>query len=75
MLYAVEHYLLLGLYAFLMLMVLVNTWTILIKQGKYKTVPLCAFYIFAFIAIGCRFVYIIIDWIHDWSPKYFINDL
>ena len=69
MIYAVEHYLLLGLYALLMVQVLVNTWTILMKQRRYKTVPLCAFYIFAFIAIGSRFIYIIIDWIQDWSPK------
>ena len=75
MIYAVEHYLLLGLYAFLMSMVLVNIWTILIKQRRYKTVPLCAFYIFAFIAIGCRFIYTIISWIPGWSPKHYTNDI
>ena len=60
--YASEHYLLIGLNFFLFFLVLLNIWQILIKQRRYKTLPLLFFYIFAFIAIACRLVYHIFSW-------------
>ena len=52
--YAVEHYILIGLYIFLLFLVMMNFWNIIIQQQKYKSLPLLAFYIFAFIAIFLR---------------------
>ena len=34
--YMVEHCILIGLYAFCLVLAIVNIWTILIKQKKYK---------------------------------------
>ena len=72
--FTVERYVLIGLYAFLMFLVIVNIWTILIKQRKYKTLPLLAFYIFAFFAISFRLVYIFMDWTNFVVIFYFIQD-
>ena len=74
--YAVESYVLLGLYLFLMVLVIVNIWTVLVKQRRYKNLPLLAFYIYAFFAIVCRLIYIIIDWSDDYLILgFYINDL
>ena len=71
--YAVEHYLLIGLYTFLLILVVANIWRILIKQGRYKTLPLLAFYIFSFLAIALRLIYIISAF--TYKPFiYFMND-
>ena len=45
--YAVEHYLLIGLYVFLFVLVNLNVWIIIIRQNRYKNSPLLAFYVFA----------------------------
>ena len=60
--YASEHYLLIGLNVFLFFLVLLNIWQILVKQRRYKTLPLLFFYIFAFIAIALRLIYHIFSW-------------
>ena len=60
--YAVEHYFLIGLYAFAFVLTIVNIWIILIKQKRYKTMPLSAFYIFSFITILLTLINIIIFW-------------
>ena len=57
--YAVEHYILIGLYTFLLVLGLLNFWNVIIKQKKYKSLPLLAFYIFAFIAISLRLIILI----------------
>ena len=72
--YAIEHYILIGLYSFLLVLALVNIWTILIKQGRYKTLPLLFFYIFAFLSIFLRLILIIMAWSKFTSFGYYIND-
>ena len=57
-----ERYVLIGLYVFLMVLCILNIWKILIKQRRYKTLPLLTFYIFAFFSIAFRLTYILIDW-------------
>ena len=74
MIYAVERYTLIGLYTFLLVLVIVNIWTILIKQKRCKTLPLVAFYIFAFLAIAFRLIYILIDWTFVRVPVRLINN-
>ena len=59
--YAIEHYILIGLYIFLLGLAISNIWTILIKQRRYKTCPLLFFYIFTFMAIAFRLTYIIFE--------------
>ena len=61
--YAVEHYILIGVYTFLLVLVLVNFWNIIIRQKRYKSWPLMAFYIFAFLAILFRLVVSIWCWV------------
>ena len=61
--YAVEHYILIGVYTFLFVLVLVNFWNIIIGQKRYKSWPLMAFYIFAFLAILFRLVVSIWCWV------------
>ena len=63
--YATEHYILLGLYLFGIVLVTLNAWNILIKQGRYRTLPLLAFYIFAFLSLAIRTVYLILVLIDD----------
>ena len=57
--YAAVTYLLIGLYTYLFVLVTMNGWNILIRQKRYKTLPLLAFYIFAFITISFRIVVLI----------------
>ena len=47
---------LVAVYSFLIVLALVNIWQILIKQGKYKTLPLLFFYIYSIIAIALRLI-------------------
>ena len=56
----IENWLATLLYAGLCVFVVVNIWKILIKQGKWNTVPLLLFYIFSFLAIYAKFVLIIL---------------
>ena len=42
------------LYFVLLVLLFMNIWQILIKQGKWRTIPLLFFYIFAFLAIIIR---------------------
>ena len=65
---------LIGLYATSLILVVANIWTILIKQRRYKTLLLLAFYIFAFFSIACRLIYILIDWTDYYTFDYYIND-
>ena len=53
-----EHCVLIGLYFVLLILVLANIWVILIRQGKYKTLPLLAFYVFGSMAIFLRLVFL-----------------
>ena len=39
-----------------------NIWKVIIKQKKYKTLPLLNFYIFAFLTVSLRLIYIIWCW-------------
>ena len=57
--YATEHYLLIALYTFLFALVNYNVYTILLRQQKYKTWPLLAFYIFTYMSITFRLIYLV----------------
>ena len=57
--FAVEHYILIGLYAFLFALVNINVWQIIIRQKRYKTWPLLTFYFFAYMAICFRLIVLI----------------
>ena len=63
--YAIEHYILIGLYTFLLGLAVFNIWTILIKQRRYKTWPLTFFYVFAFLAIFFRLIWLFIEYIES----------
>ena len=54
--FATEHYVLIGLYAFLFVLVNLNGWMIIIRQKRFKNLPLTSFYIFAYIAIAMRLI-------------------
>ena len=41
---------------------MLNTWQILVRQQRYKTLPLLFFYIYALIALGLRLIYSIWGW-------------
>ena len=60
--YATEHYLLIGLFMFLLGLDLLNIYRIILKQGKWRTGLLLFFYIFSFISIVLRLVYLIVMW-------------
>ena len=60
--YAMEHFILIALYTFLFGLAIVNIWNILIKQKRFKTLPLLAFYIFASLTIILRLIFILIIW-------------
>ena len=49
-------YIVILLYSFLLVLCLVNFWKILIRQGKWRTLPLLFFYIMSVIAISFRIV-------------------
>ena len=49
-------YIVILLYSFLLILCLVNVWKILIRQGKWRTLPLLFFYIMSVIAISFRIV-------------------
>ena len=72
--YAVERYILIGLYTFLLVLTIVNIWSILIKQGKYKTWLLLAFYIYAFVNITFRVIWLIMEWCDCMVFLHYIND-
>ena len=52
--YVSVHWLLIFFYAALTALVVANIWQILVKQGRWKTVPLLSFYIFVFISVVLR---------------------
>ena len=56
----IEHWMATLLYAGLCILVVANIWKILIRQGKWSTVPLTLFYIFSFLAIYAKLVIIIL---------------
>ena len=60
---AVEHYILIGIYVFLFALVNINVWQIIIKQKRYKTWLLLAFYTFAYIAISFRLIILIFGYL------------
>ena len=43
----------------LLIMVVINSWTILVKQKKWKTWPLTLFYIMAFVAVLLRLLVLV----------------
>ena len=71
--YAAEHYCLIGLFFFLLVLVNMNMWNIIIQQKKYKTLPLLAFYIFAFLTISFKLVILI--WYFEEKKVVFIISL
>ena len=75
MIYASEHYLLIGLYSLAMVLVIYNSWKILFRQERYKTLPLLFFYIFSFFSIALRWVYIIISFVDNEFVVTFIMDM
>lgn len=52
--FASIHYLVLLIFLLAFVLVIVNMWQILIKQAKWKTIPLLLFYVYAFICITLR---------------------
>ena len=68
--FAIEHYILIGVYAFLFALVNINVFQIIIRQRRYKTWPLLAFYIFAYIAITFRLIVMI--WMFEKSTGIYI---
>ena len=70
-----EHYILIGLYTFLFILAIVNIWNILIKQKRYKTLPLLGFYIFATLSIVFRIIYVILVWSSHLLVVMYANDL
>ena len=52
--YFATHLILLLLYVALLAFHLVNTWRIVYKQGRWRTLPILGFYILAFFAITAR---------------------
>ena len=58
--FASEVYLTILLEAGLIILVTVNIWRILIKQGKWRTIPLLFLYIFAFITVTFREINLIV---------------
>ena len=52
--YASLHYFVTFVYLLLLILVVANIWKIIIKQERWKTLPLLCFYVFAFIAISAR---------------------
>ena len=52
--YVSVHWLLIFFYAALTALVVSNIWQILVKQRRWKTVPLLFFYIFVFISVVLR---------------------
>ena len=55
-------YLLMAMYAMLILLVVRNIWAILMRQGEYKNIPILAFYVFALLAVSIRLLFIIGEW-------------
>ena len=72
--YAVERYILIGLYSLLLVLLFVNVWCILIKQRRYRNLPFLAFYVFSFLAISTRLAYILIQWSLTAKQSVLIND-
>ena len=64
-------YLLIGLYAMLVLLALRNIWIIIVKQKEYRNLPILMFYAFALIAVTLRVVYLVWQW--TVSPIYWNN--
>ena len=74
MIFVVDQYCLIGLYTFLLILSSINIWTILIRQKRYKTLPLLVFYIFTFFGIALRLVFVIIQHTHYYYLKNYVND-
>ena len=60
--YACEQYFLIALYFLLTVILVVNTWQILIKQEKYMMLPLLNFYLFDWVGIPLRLINICWFW-------------
>ena len=48
------HWLLIMFYAGLTVLIVINVWQILVKQGRWRKLPLLVFYIFVFMAVVLR---------------------
>ena len=73
--YVAERYVIIGLYVFLFALVAFNSWRILVRQRRYKNLPLLAFYIFTFLSISCILTYIFIDWTEHNIKFYYLADV
>ena len=47
-------------YGLLVALALRNVWVILVRQQEYKNLPILTFYVYAVIALGLRFLFLII---------------
>ena len=50
----IEHSIDTVLYGFLCVLVLINFWKIIVKQGKWRTLPLLLFYVLSLLAIYAK---------------------
>ena len=66
-------YLAMAMYGLLVILAVRNIWVILIKQKKYKNLPLAAFYAFALIALALRPIDLIGIW--TLNPLFYNIDL
>lgn len=57
--FAAEHYLLIIFYGVLTAIIMLNSWTIFVRQRKFKQAPLLFFYVYAFIDVTDRLVFLI----------------
>ena len=60
--YLLLDYTVIFLYAVLLALALRNVWLILVKQREYRNLPILMFYIFAFIALTLRLVFLLGQW-------------
>ena len=60
--YVAITYLVILIYALLLVLDLLNMWMIFYKQKKYKNLPILMFYAFGTVAISLRLIYVIFSW-------------
>ena len=60
--YIASVYLVTTLYLMLVILAVRNIWAVLIRQKKYKNLPILAFYFFTMIAVTLRPIYMIGFW-------------
>ena len=56
------YYLLIGTYSVLVVLTLLNTWSIVLRRSEYRNLPILMFYLFGLIATSLRLIVIVIAW-------------